>query len=1282
MNPFKAVRDFIVERLAPSQKQQRAAAIVDGWHNAPPTHRASYDSAQTSRHNQNHWEAADNRSGNASTTPGVRRTMRQRSRYEAGSNSLYAGVLRSIADHTIGTGPTLQFLSDDKRLNELLEELWKEWTQATAFANKLWLMKETQVRDGECFLLTIGNPALTSRVQLDYQLLEADYVTSLRPAWTPWQVDGITYDPQWNPLSYSIVTQRPNDILPIVWPQQHTVDARFVIHYFRQERPGQGRGTPELQSAFELLAVLRRYIQATVSAAEVAACFAAFIKTNGPAAVDENGNAASADAWLTLEIQRNLITMLPDGYEMQQMDPKQPIGNFAEFVKTLITLLVRCVSMPMNFATCDSSGYNFSSSRLDHQTYFGAIKIDRMSRINVKVLERVLTDFLTEAAYILGRPVKQLRRIAHEWHWPPPVSIDPQKDAAAALANVQNGQASITDIQKTGTIGGDVIAENAAFFHKTEDEIREALFEKIFSATPGAAAKPEEPEPDDKPQPAAPPKAAKAQAAASNRLACASKEIVTHYGRTPAGLKIAAADASKPDAVPGFSMVAYTGVAMRIDGHDHPVVIDLATATINAETPMLYGHDEERPVGHSLKCTIDDEGIRVDQGLFSAANQWRDEVVAGGRRGYPWQASVGGRAEHVDVIGPDETVTVNGRTFTGPVEIAYGTHIREISFLTLGGDENTSAKIAAKAAGKTNTKGAAIMGFEEWVKSIGFDVSALSEEQKQGLMNEWSSKQANAQAAEKTDDEEEEQERAAASDDDTSEEAAEGDEHDENEDEEPTKPKPTTKAGAAKPKTGKRTIQATHHRTPAMSVRKTIRAETAKELRRTGKIMQLAKGNQELAAKALENNWSMDRVELEIMRAARPRGVMAGPLSRPDGSGPDYNAVVECSLLRRLNIQAGNLERLDSRYTPEVINAAEARENRGYSLSRIVHEYLAASGQHSRAGGLDDETIRAAVHQASLDIRAEGGGFSTVSLSGILSNLLNKSLLQAFLAVPTASDKFCGAQDLNDFKVATRYRMSMAGSLVKVGPTGELQDATLGNEQWTNQLDTYGRTITLNRQMMINDDLSAFTDIPRMLGRQAAMSIEEAVFTVLLANANVSASDAHPFFDATHNNYQSGANSALGITGLTNAITLFLKQTDAQGKPIVLNPTTLLVPPELLPLAEQLYKNQNLVTVNFSTGGNPKLAPSENPFINRYRPVMSPYLSNSLIAGGSTTAWYLLADPADVPMISIGYLKGQRTPTIDQGVPDANLLGFRYRCYFDFGIGAVDYRAGVLNAGV
>jgi len=1308
--PLAKLRNWLAGKLAP---EWRARADVS---QAAATIAASYDSAQTNRHNQKHWAAADALSPNASQTQGIRRVMRNRSRYEAGSNPLYQGIIRTVADHTIGSGPRVQWLGPDPHLNARLDELWTEWTAAIGLDQKLWTMKETQVRDGECFLLTIGNPALKSRIQLDYQLLEGDYVTSLRPQWTPWQVDGITYDPQWNPVSYQIVTQRPNDVLPIVWPQQHKVDAKFVIHYYRQERPGQGRGVPELQAAFELLAVLRRYILATCSAAEVAASFAAFIKSNGPPIADTTGASTSADAWLTLEIQRNLVTMLPDGYSIEQLDPKQPTQSFKEFCEMVITLLCRCISMPLNIATCSSQGYSYSSSRMDHQTWFSAIDIDRCNRINHKVLIRILNDFLAEARLVLEFSREAIARVRTEIHWPPPISVDPVKETDAASSAVEAGLISITDAQKKANTGGNVIRENAEYFGVSEDEVRKAMFDKIFKGDKQPDQAPDQPQTEEnrddaprRPGPPRPGKAATASAARSTTISAAAPRadsLEISGATSSANLKLIASDPkAEPNAVPKFRMVAYNGGAMRLDGHEYPVVIDLATCVCaSPKTPILYEHDPERELGHTDQVVIDAGGITVPQGFFSGASPERDKVVTAAQRKYPWQASVGGRAEHIDIIPEGEEVTLNGQTFAGPVEAAYGVRLREISILSLGADSTTSAELAA-AAGKrlraAQSPGDAAVGYEEWVRSMGFDVSTLSEQQKQSLMNEWQSKQAATQAHVDENDESAEREeeddqdnnpRTEAGDDDEENPRTEANEEEEEEDDEETDPPRKTKAAAAKSATSLRAQRkkekkvAIHARNQRLAVqaRQFVRKNAAQEIRRVHAIQAACGKNVELAAKAIEMNWSAEKVELEVLRASRPAGVYAGPLTSGRESGaPEYSAVVECSMLMASGVAEDKLEKIDKRrYTPDIINAACERDNRSYTLTRLTQEYLMARGHHVSPGRLGDETIRAALRMSQNDIQAAdgAGGFSTASLSGILSNLLNKSLLVSFLAVPTASEDFCGGQDLNDFKVATRYRLSMAGTIQKVGATGELKSTTFNDESWTNQLDTYGTLITLNRQMLINDDLDALLQLPRLLGRQSALAVEEAVFTLLLANANQP--DGNAFFSAPHNNYlAAGSGNALSIPALTNALVLFLKQTDAQGKPIVLSPAALLVSPENKILADQLFKDTNIITLLGTSTAAGKVVPQSNPHGGKYRPVQSPYLSNGILANNSATGWYLLADPADVPMISVGYLRGQRTPTIDQGQTDMDILGFRWRCFFDFGVGAVDWRAGVFAVG-
>ncbi|HPD31737.1 MAG TPA: hypothetical protein PLL20_17230, partial [Phycisphaerae bacterium] len=69
------------------------------------------------------------------------------------------------------------------------------------------------------------------------------------------------------------------------------------------------------------------------------------------------------------------------------------------------------------------------------------------------------------------------------------------------------------------------------------------------------------------------------------------------------------------------------------------------------------------------------------------------------------------------------------------------------------------------------------------------------------------------------------------------------------------------------------------------------------------------------------------------------------------------------------------------------------------------------------------------------------------------------------------------------------------------------------------------------------------------------------------------------------------------------------------------------------------------------------------------------------ISGTSAKAWYLLADPDDLPVIEVAFLNGQQTPTVERADADFNVLGIQFRGYFDFGVALQDYRAGVKMKG-
>jgi hypothetical protein len=91
--------------------------------------------------------------------------------------------------------------------------------------------------------------------------------------------------------------------------------------------------------------------------------------------------------------------------------------------------------------------------------------------------------------------------------------------------------------------------------------------------------------------------------------------------------------------------------------------------------------------------------------------------------------------------------------------------------------------------------------------------------------------------------------------------------------------------------------------------------------------------------------------------------------------------------------------------------------------------------------------------------------------------------------------------------------------------------------------------------------------------------------------------------------------------------------------------------------------------------------PSTNTFQGNFDVVPCWYLSDSTISGYSATAYYLLADPMELPVIEVAFLNGQQKPTVEEVEPDADELGMSFRAYFDFGVSKQDYRGGVKSTG-
>jgi phage head maturation protease len=162
---------------------------------------------------------------------------------------------------------------------------------------------------------------------------------------------------------------------------------------------------------------------------------------------------------------------------------------------------------------------------------------------------------------------------------------------------------------------------------------------------------------------------------------------------------LAAADGDAASAPKRFTIEAYTGSQIRQGWSREPVVIDLAGMTFKQKLPIVLGHDYN--LGSILGQT---DSVRVEagklivEGEILADNDTARQVMALAERGYQWQASVGADVRRHQKIDAEGVTTVNGQNFVGPVRVVKASSLREVSFVTLGADAETSVAIAAEEA--------------------------------------------------------------------------------------------------------------------------------------------------------------------------------------------------------------------------------------------------------------------------------------------------------------------------------------------------------------------------------------------------------------------------------------------------------------------------------------------------------------------------------------------------------------------------------------------------------
>lgn len=446
------------------------------------TLRATYDAARTSDEFKNYWANADTYDADSANSREVRQTLVSRSRYEIGNNGYADGIAQTKATDLVGRAPNLRMQTGSAGFNRMVELEWFNWCKAVQFRRKFWTMAHAKYGDGEAIAVMRRNPKLKHRIKLDVRLYETEQCqTPFLPFGVEGYIDGIKFDDYGNPEWYDLLKAHPGMVGTLSFAMDpERVPADRVLHWFKMRRPGQHRGVPEACSTLNTGAAARRWREATLAAAETAADFSVFLET-----AFQPEQIAAVAPMSSLDIRKRMLTALPNGWKPYQMQAEHPTATYESFHDQLINEQARPANMPKNKAKCDSSQYNYASGRLDHQTYYASLDVER-DDANDLVMDPLFDVWFDLAVVTFGWLGGDPERIssaarAHIWDWPKHRVADVESEANALETRLKSGQIGLHQVYSDAGLDlEDEIQAMAVTYGVDEAEIRKRLFDVIL----------------------------------------------------------------------------------------------------------------------------------------------------------------------------------------------------------------------------------------------------------------------------------------------------------------------------------------------------------------------------------------------------------------------------------------------------------------------------------------------------------------------------------------------------------------------------------------------------------------------------------------------------------------------------------------------------------------------------------------------------------------------------------------------------------------------------------
>lgn len=324
--------------------------------------------------------------------------------------------------------------------------------------------------------------------------------------------------------------------------------------------------------------------------------------------------------------------------------------------------------------------------------------------------------------------------------------------------------------------------------------------------------------------------------------------------------------------------------------------------------------------------------------------------------------------------------------------------------------------------------------------------------------------------------------------------------------------------------------------------------------------------------------------------------------------------------------------------------APDERDNRysGYTLRELARASLV------------DRGISIGGHSSPMAMVGLAFTHSSSDFGNILMDVAHKAVLTGWDEAGETFTKWTRKGTLTDFKTAHRVGLGVFPTLREVRPGAEYKYVTLSDRGEPIALATYGELFSIDRQTVINDDLSMLTRIPSAMGMAAHATVGDLVWAVLTGNPAMS--DGKALFSAEHNNE---VKAGLTIEGLDLARQTMLLQKSGKRR-LNIRPAYMLTPVAMESRASQLIRSASVPGADANSGiSNPV-----RDFVE--------IIAEARLDDASKTSFYLTAAQGR-DTLEVAYLDGIDTPYLEQQ-QGFTVDGAAFKVRIDAGVAPLDWR--------